>query len=168
MKINHSYTYCKIFKEIKISNSEIDHSFLCFLSFASRKAQRLFFKKRLPSSFQNLREIMTIQQCQEASMDAIHNSAITSWVFEDVLQTIIGIIGLLANTIAIPILCSKEMGSVFNRLLVLLAIHDNVYILCRYVKYFHNFFFFVCYVIWKKKKCLLYIFALVRKVSKFT
>jgi len=166
MKINHSYTYCKIFKEIKISDSEIDHS---FLSFASRKVQRLFFKKRLPSSFQNLWEIMTIQQCQEASMDAIHNSAITSWVFEDVLQTIIGIIGLLANTIAIPILCSKEMGSVFNRLLVLLAIHDNVYILCRYVIYLFYYFsslFVTSFDL--EKKCLLCNFALDRKVSKFT
>ena len=98
-------------------------------------------------------------------MDAIHNSAITSWVFEDVLQTIIGIIGLLANTIAIPILCSKEMGSVFNRLLVLLAIHDNVYILCRYVIYFYYFSSFV--TSFEKKKCLLCNFALERKVSKF-
>ena len=53
-----------------------------------------------------------------------------SWLFETVLQTIIGIGGIIANTIAIPILCSKEMSSIFNRLLVLLAIYDNFYIIC--------------------------------------
>ena len=53
-----------------------------------------------------------------------------SWLFENVLQTIIGIAGLLANASAIPILCSKEMSSIFNRLLVLLAVYDNFYIIC--------------------------------------
>ena len=36
----------------------------------------------------------------------------------------------MANSLAIPILSSKEMSSIFNRLLVLLAIYDNFYILC--------------------------------------
>ena len=53
-----------------------------------------------------------------------------SWLFENVLQTVIGIAGLLANASAIPILCSKEMSSIFNRLLVLLAVYDNFYIIC--------------------------------------
>ena len=36
----------------------------------------------------------------------------------------------MANISAIPILCSNEMSSIFNRLLVILAIYDNFYILC--------------------------------------
>ena len=55
--------------------------------------------------------------------------SIAEWT-ENILQTIVGIAGLLANTMAIPILCSKDMNSIFNRLLVFLAISDNLYIFC--------------------------------------
>ena len=41
------------------------------------------------------------------------------------------LIVFLFLTIAIPILCSKKLSSIFNRLLVLLAIHDNLFIICR-------------------------------------
>ena len=34
------------------------------------------------------------------------------------------------NFLAIPILCSRRMSSVFNRLLVCLAVSDNLFILC--------------------------------------
>ena len=68
--------------------------------------------------------------CGEPSQEDIEMYNNISWLFENVLQTIIGIAGLLANTSAIPILCSKEMSSIFNRLLVLLAVYDNFYIIC--------------------------------------
>ena len=69
--------------------------------------------------------------CEEPSESAVHIYENVSWLFENVLQTGVGLAGIMANTLAIPILCSKEMSSIFNRLLVLLAIYDNFYILCR-------------------------------------
>ena len=41
-----------------------------------------------------------------------------------------GFLGFVANSIAIPILLSKEMSSIFNRLLTCLAVFDNVFIVC--------------------------------------
>ena len=69
--------------------------------------------------------------CEEPSESAVQIYEVVSWLFENVLQTGVGLAGIMANTLAIPILCSKEMSSIFNRLLVLLAIYDNFYILCR-------------------------------------
>ena len=43
---------------------------------------------------------------------------------------IIGTVGLAGNFIAIPILLSKRMASIFNRILVCLAAFDNVFIVC--------------------------------------
>jgi hypothetical protein len=68
--------------------------------------------------------------CEEPSEAAVAMYRTISWLFENVLQTGVGIAGILANSLAIPILCSREMSSIFNRLLVLLAIYDNFYILC--------------------------------------
>ena len=68
--------------------------------------------------------------CSIPSDEAIEMHANVSKFFETYLQTIIGIGGIIANTVAIPILCSKEMSSIFNRLLVLLAVYDNFYIIC--------------------------------------
>ncbi len=50
----------------------------------------------------------------------IHNS----------MQGLVGAIGFLANTLAVPVLCSREMNSIFNRLLVFLSLWDNLYIIC--------------------------------------
>ena len=68
--------------------------------------------------------------CEEPSESAIVLCDTVIWLFESVLQTMIGVCGLMANSLAIPILSSKEMSSIFNRLLVLLAIFDNIYIIC--------------------------------------
>ena len=48
-----------------------------------------------------------------------------------IIQSVIGLAGIAANTIAIPVLCSREMNSIFNRLLMLLAIFDNFFIICQ-------------------------------------
>ena len=68
--------------------------------------------------------------CEEHSATAIQICDTVIWLFENVFQTIIGVCGLMANSLAIPILSSKEMSSIFNRLLVLLAVFDNIYIIC--------------------------------------
>lgn len=54
-----------------------------------------------------------------------------SYWTEYVLQSIIGVAGITANTVAIPVLCSREMNSIFNRLLMFLAIFDNFFIICQ-------------------------------------
>ena len=52
------------------------------------------------------------------------------WI-ENVVQSTIGVVGIAANTIAIPALCSREMFSIFNCLLMFLAIFDNFFIVCQ-------------------------------------
>jgi hypothetical protein len=39
-------------------------------------------------------------------------------------------VGLTGNFVAIPILLSKRLASSFNRILVCLAVFDNVFIIC--------------------------------------
>ena len=39
-------------------------------------------------------------------------------------------LGFIANAIAIPILLSKEMTNVFNRMLSVLSFVDNIFIVC--------------------------------------
>ena len=50
---------------------------------------------------------------------------------EGVIQIIIGIFGFFGNCMAIPILLSKTMSSIFHRLLVCLAVTDNIFIVCN-------------------------------------
>ena len=54
-----------------------------------------------------------------------------SYWTENVIQTIIGVVGIASNSIAIPVLCSRKMSSIFNRLLMVLAIFDNFFIICQ-------------------------------------
>lgn len=53
-----------------------------------------------------------------------------AWWMEGVIQIVLGSLGFLANAVAIPVLLSKEMSSVFNRCLTCLAIFDNIFIIC--------------------------------------
>jgi hypothetical protein len=41
-----------------------------------------------------------------------------------------GLLGFLANCLVIPVLCTKKMSNTFNRILVMLAVFDNVYVMC--------------------------------------
>ena len=45
-------------------------------------------------------------------------------------QILIGCTGFIGNCMAVPVLVSKKLNSIFNRILVFLAVFDNVYILC--------------------------------------
>ena len=51
-----------------------------------------------------------------------------AWWVEGICLTSVAGIGLLANFIAITILCSKEFISKFSQLLICLAIIDNVFL----------------------------------------
>ncbi len=68
--------------------------------------------------------------CEPLTEDELNFYTTVSWWLDGLLQTLLGSIGFLANALAIPILCSKEMNSIFNKLLVFLAVFDNFYIVC--------------------------------------
>ena len=52
---------------------------------------------------------------------------VSFWV-EDVCQLTIGLIGIISNIIAIPTLCSREMKSIFNKLLICLLVLHTIFI----------------------------------------
>ena len=74
----------------------------------------------------------TISNCNDAESKAAEEmyTHFSYWT-EYVIQSIIGVAGIAANTVAIPVLCSREMNSIFNRLLMFLAIFDNFFIICQ-------------------------------------
>ena len=54
------------------------------------------------------------------------------WV-EFVGLSIVGTVGIICNSVAIPILLSRRLTNLFNRTLACLAIFDNVFIVCDIV-----------------------------------
>ena len=72
--------------------------------------------------------------CEGATEDERVSYSEFAWWVEGIGQMTVGGIGFLANCVAIPILCSKEMSSIFNRLLTCLAIFDNTYLICGLVE----------------------------------
>ena len=72
----------------------------------------------------------TPPQCDPLTDTEIAVYTAVSWWVEGLLQTMLGTVGFLSNALAVPILCSREMSSIFNRLLVFLALFDNAYIVC--------------------------------------
>ena len=66
--------------------------------------------------------------CEDLTEDELFHADSFGWWVEGIFQIVVGAIGFIANFAAIPILCSKEMISMFNRLLTCLAIIDNVFI----------------------------------------
>ena len=67
------------------------------------------------------------QNCDEYDVEMYY---LFAWWTEGVIQIVLGSLGFLANAVAVPILLSREMSSVFNRCLTCLAIFDNVFIVC--------------------------------------
>ena len=70
------------------------------------------------------------QNCDEYDAEMYALYEMFAWWTEGVIQIVLGSLGFLANAVAVPILLSKEMSSVFNRCLTCLAIFDNVFIVC--------------------------------------
>ena len=55
--------------------------------------------------------------------------SISPWI-QGVAQISVSLVGVLANCISIPVLCTKNMKShMFNRLLVFLILFDNVHLI---------------------------------------
>ena len=53
-----------------------------------------------------------------------------AYAIDGVGHIIVGLIGIIGNSLAIPVLISKRLNSIFNRILVFLAIFDNIFISC--------------------------------------
>ena len=53
-----------------------------------------------------------------------------AYSLDGVGQIIIGLVGILGNCLAIPVLLTKKLNSIFNRILVFLAVFDNIFIFC--------------------------------------
>ena len=73
--------------------------------------------------------ITTNYSCSGSTDDQLAFFAVYNFWSGGVVNAIICLVGLAGNTISIPVLMSKAMDSVFNRLLVFLAIFDNLYLL---------------------------------------
>ena len=63
-----------------------------------------------------------------------------SFWLEGVVESAICATGLVANGVAIGVLCSKKMSSIFNRLLVCLTVCDSLFILCCVLEAVRKFF----------------------------
>ena len=63
-----------------------------------------------------------------------------SWWLEGFGQTVLGCLGFIGNSIAIPILLSKNMSNIFNRMLTCLAIADNIFIICSVLEAIRKYF----------------------------
>ena len=53
-----------------------------------------------------------------------------AYSLDGLAQIFIGLTGIIGNCMAIPVLMSKKLNSIFNRILVFLAIFDNIFIFC--------------------------------------
>ena len=59
---------------------------------------------------------------------------------EAVLQPSVAAFGLVANAVAIPILVSPRLTNLFNLTLALLAIFDNIYLVCEVLESIRQIF----------------------------
>ena len=71
-------------------------------------------------------------ECVELKFDISQIDQIQAFSFwiEGICQFTVGIVGIISNLLAIPILCSSKMKSIFNRLLICLLSLHTVYLIC--------------------------------------
>ena len=81
---------------------------------------------------------VTAMICDESHDQELY--AALSWWLEGIVELLICLTGLIVNCIAIPILCSKKMSSIFNRLLVFLTVFDNLFIVCCILESMRKYF----------------------------
>lgn len=87
----------------------------------------------------NATEAQNLTCPPSATNDLILYETLSFWL-EGVVESFICVTGLIANAIAIPILLSKSLASTFNRLLVCLAVFDNLFVACCILEAFRKFF----------------------------
>lgn len=68
-------------------------------------------------------------ECSEAMAADLQLYRDLSWWLEGVAELLIGVTGVVCNCIAIPILCSKKMSSIFNREEHFLGFRERVLLL---------------------------------------
>lgn len=68
--------------------------------------------------------------CDGATQEEMELYNQLAYSLDGVGQIIIGLTGIIGNCMAIPVLMSKKLNSIFNRILVFLAIFDNIFIFC--------------------------------------
>lgn len=78
------------------------------------------------------------EDCAETDSDYLNTY---NWWMECVVEIVIGLMGLIGNCIALPILHSKLMSSIFNKMLVFLTIFDNMFIICCVLEAIRKYIF---------------------------
>ena len=74
---------------------------------------------------------LTEYKCDVVVTDeSTHASNLQQWWMEGVIQIGVACLGLAGNSLAIPVLLSGKLNSIFNKILVFLAVFDNVFIVC--------------------------------------
>ena len=79
------------------------------------------------------------QECYSLPEDVSEKLDILAFWLEGVLVIIIGFVGLICNTIAIPLLFSKQLDNIFNRILVCLEVADNLYLATTVTESFRRY-----------------------------
>ena len=67
-------------------------------------------------------------QCSGATDEELEQLSVIKWWTEGVAQVVICVVGICGNSLSVPVLLSKPLNSVFNRLLIYLAVFDNLYL----------------------------------------
>ncbi len=88
----------------------------------------------VPSSG-NASDLATDYHCSGASAEELKLFGVASWWVGGVIQASVCLIGLMANIVSIPVLYSKALfKSTFNRLLIILALCDNIYLVFAFLE----------------------------------
>ncbi|TRY61496.1 hypothetical protein TCAL_05718 [Tigriopus californicus] len=78
------------------------------------------------------------EDCDDTVSDYLY---LYTWWMECVGEIGIGLMGLIGNCIALPILYSKLVSSIFNKMLVFLTIFDNIFIICCVLESIRKYIF---------------------------
>ena len=73
------------------------------------------------SSYMNGSNVTSKYECEDPYPNQKEILSSVSWWLDGFIQIIIGCMGFAGNTIAIPVLSSRKLSSIFNRILVFLA-----------------------------------------------
>ena len=73
------------------------------------------------SSYMNVSNVTSKYECEEPYPNQKEILTSVSWWLDGFIQIIIGCLGFAGNAIAIPVLSSRKLSSIFNRILVFLA-----------------------------------------------
>ena len=90
---------------------------------------RIFFTRSSYGDEDNSSDTMTMCLPTNLTTDMLESFHKTYFWVEGIAQFVVGILGIIANTFAIQILCSNRLVSFFNSLLACLLVMHTIYIL---------------------------------------